>query len=102
VTTVQGTAGRPIVNGAFLSRNAGVGNDFFSLGTRLRRTFSVTERVKLDAMAEAFNLLNRRNNLTMNGTFGSGAYPSSPSSSFGQITAVNDARVVQLVLRMGF
>ena len=102
VTTVQGTAGRPIVNGAFLTRNAGIGNDFFSLGTRLRRTFSVTEHVRLDAMAEAFNLLNHRNNLTMNGTFGPGAYPSNPSSSFGRVTAVNDSRVVQLVLRMGF
>jgi outer membrane receptor protein involved in Fe transport len=102
VTTIQGTAGRPIVKGVFLSRNAGIGNDFFSLGTRLRRTFSITERVRLDAMAEAFNLLNHRNNLTINGAFGSGAYPSSPSSSFGQITAVNDSRVMQLVLRMGF
>ena len=34
VTTVQGTAGRPIVNGEFIGRNAGVGNDFFSLSLR--------------------------------------------------------------------
>src|SRR5581483_6019121 len=31
VTTVQGTAGRPIVDGAFIDRNSGVGPDFFSL-----------------------------------------------------------------------
>ena len=31
VTTIQGTAGRPIVNGAFIERNAGIGSDFFSL-----------------------------------------------------------------------
>ena len=30
VTTIQGTAGRPIVNGAFIPRNAGIGPDFFS------------------------------------------------------------------------
>ena len=30
VTTIQGTAGRPIVNGAFIERNAGIGPDFFS------------------------------------------------------------------------
>ena len=30
VTTVQGTAGRPIVDGEFIPRNAGIGSDFFS------------------------------------------------------------------------
>src|SRR5204862_425558 len=30
VTTIQGTAGRPTVNGAFIGRNVGVGNDFLS------------------------------------------------------------------------
>ncbi len=29
VTTIQGTAGRPIVDGEFIPRNAGVGSDFF-------------------------------------------------------------------------
>ena len=30
VTTIQGTAGRPIVNGEFIERNAGIGSDFFT------------------------------------------------------------------------
>ena len=51
---------------------AGIGNDFFSVGTRVSRTFAVTERVQLEALAEAFNLLNHRNNLTLNGAFGVG------------------------------
>ena len=34
VTTIQGTAGRPIVDGAFIERNAGIGSDFFSLSLR--------------------------------------------------------------------
>ena len=34
VTTVQGTTGRPIVNGEFIERNAGIGSDFFSLNVR--------------------------------------------------------------------
>ena len=42
VTTVQGTAGRPIVDGEFIPRNAGVGSDFFSLSARVSRTFRVT------------------------------------------------------------
>ena len=46
VTTVQGTAGRPIVNGAFIERNAGVGSDFFSLSLRVSRTFPLGKSVR--------------------------------------------------------
>jgi hypothetical protein len=102
VTTVQGTAGRPIVNGAFIGRNVGEGNDNFIVSGRLSRTFALKERVHLEAMAEAFNALNHRNNLTRNAAFGSGAYPTNPSPSFGQVTAVNDPRVAQLALRIRF
>src|SRR5436190_24285518 len=41
VTTVQGTAGRPVVNGAFIERNAGEGPDFFSMSVRLSRAFAI-------------------------------------------------------------
>ena len=102
VTTIQGTAGRPVVNGDFIGRNAGIGNDFYSVSSRLSRTFRITESLRLESVAEAFNLLNRRNNLTRNGTFGAGAYPTNPSPTFGQVTAVNDPRSVQLALRLRF
>jgi hypothetical protein len=88
------------VNGAFIGRNVGIGNDFFSVGTRVSRGFRISENVRLEALAEAFNALNHRNNLTLNGVFGAGAYPSNPSSSFGQVTAVNDPRSMQLALRL--
>ena len=101
-TTIQGATARPTVNGAFINRNAGIGNDFFSLSARLSRTFRITERLRMEGIAEAFNVLNHRNNLTLNGTFGSGAYPTNPASTFGQVTAVNDPRVVQLALRLTF
>jgi hypothetical protein len=102
VTTIQGTAGRPIVNGAFISRNAGIGNDLFNVSIRASRSFQVAERLRLDGIAEAFNALNHRNNLTRNGNFGAGAYPTNPSTTFGQVTAVNDPRMVQLALRFRF
>ena len=102
VTTVQGTAARPIVNGNFISRNAGIGNDFFSVNTRASRTLALGERVRLEVLAEAFNLLNHRNNLTRNAVFGAGAYPSTPSATFGQVNAVNDPRGIQLALRFRF
>jgi len=40
--------------------------------------------------------------LTRNTNFGSGAYPTNPSSSFGQITAVAEPRTFQLGLRVRF
>jgi hypothetical protein len=80
----------------------GIGNDFFSVRARLSRTFQLAERWKMEGIAEAFNALNHRNNLTLHGTFGAGAYPTNPSPAFGQITAVNDPRSVQLALRLTF
>jgi hypothetical protein len=100
--TIQGSAARPTVNGVYINRNAGTGPDFFSVGTRLSRTFTLRERLKMEAFAEAFNLLNHRNNLTYNGTFGTGAYPTNPSPAFGQVTAVNDPRSLQFALRFKF
>ncbi len=102
VTTVQGTAGRPIVNGQFIERNAGVGNDFFSLNARVSRTVALGPSIRLEGMLEAFNLTNRRNNLTRNTNFGAGAYPTSPSATFNQITAVGDPRSLQLAVRLTF
>jgi hypothetical protein len=86
-TTVQGTVARP----AFLGRNTGTGNDLFTVSTRLSRSFPLTDRLTLESVAEAFNTLNHRNNLTKNGVAG---------PAFGTITAVNDPRVVQLALRL--
>jgi hypothetical protein len=102
VTTIQGTAGRPVVNGQFIERNAGEGSDFFSLGLRVSRTFHLTPRIGLEALAEAFNVTNRENVLTRNTNFGSGSYPHNPAPSFGQPTAVGEPRSFQLGARLRF
>jgi hypothetical protein len=102
VTTVQGTAGRPIVNGAFIDRNAGTGPDFFSLNARVSRSLRLAGRSKVELLAEVFNLTNRQNNVAINGNFGAGAYPSSPSATFGQVTAVADPRSMQFAARVRF
>jgi hypothetical protein len=102
VTTIQGTTGRPLVNGAFIARNAETGNDFFSVNARVSRDFRVTGRIGIELLAEAFNLTNRRNVLARNGSFGAGAYPGNPSPSFRQITAVGDPRALQLGVRVEF
>jgi hypothetical protein len=102
LTTVQGTAGRPIVDGQFIPRNSGIGPDFFSLNLRLSRTFRLSNRARLEALVEAFNLTNRTNVVTVNGNFGAGAYPASPALTFGQPTAVSDPRSFQLGFRLRF
>jgi outer membrane receptor protein involved in Fe transport len=101
-TTVQGTSARPTVGGVFINRNAGSGFDSLSLGGRLSRTFRLSEALRLQALAEGFNLTNHLNGVTLNGVFGTGAYPASPSPSFKQITAVNDPRTLQFAVRVEF
>jgi len=114
VASLQGTTGRPFADGApstpnfdvravsFIPRNAGTGNDFFSLTLRATRSFRVRNGARVEALVEVFNLTNRVNNLTRNTNFGSGAYPASPSSTFNQITAVGDSRALQLGVRVRF
>ena len=111
VTTIQGTGGRPLVNGAspspldvrtatFIPRNAGTGNDFFTLNARVVRAFHLSGRTTVEGLVEGFNLTNRTNAVTRSGGFGSGVYPAAPLSTFGQITAVGEPRSVQFGLRM--
>ena len=102
VTTVQGTTGRPIVDGELIERNAGEGGDFFSVSARLARAFRVAGRVELEGLVEAFNLTNRRNAIARNTNFGTGAYPANPSASFGRVTAVGEPRTIQLAVRLRF
>lgn len=102
VTTIQGTTARPLVGGAYIERNAGVGGNFFSLSARLSRTFRGPAGADLQGGVEAFNLTNRRNVLTRNTNFGTGAYPTDPLPAFGRVTAVGDPRAVQLFLRVKF
>jgi hypothetical protein len=101
-TTIQGTTGRPIVNGAFIERNAGIGSDFFTISLRVSRSFRIIGNVRADGLFEVFNLTNRENDLTRNVSFGTGAYPTAPVSNFGQVTAVGDPRTLQLGLRLRF
>ena len=99
---MQGTTARPLMNGSFISRNAGEGFDRFNLNLRLSRSFQFSERLRLEGLAEMFNVTNRVNGVTLNGTFGSGAYPSNPSPTFGQVTSVAEPRSGQVALRLTF
>jgi hypothetical protein len=101
-TTVQGTSGRPIVDGTFIGRNTGRLDPIGLVNLRLLRSIPLRARMGLDLMVEVFNATNRRNVMAVNTNFGAGPYPSSPSASFGQVTAVGDPRAVQLGVRVRF
>ena len=100
--TIQGTAARPTINGVFINRNAGTGFDFVNMGGRVSRNFQLTERSACRRMAEGFNLTNHVNGVTLNGVFGTGTYPTNPSPTYKQITAVNDPRSFQFAVRVSF
>jgi hypothetical protein len=114
VTSLQGTTGRPFANSAvatanfdvrsiaLIPRNAGTGGDFFSLSARLTRTFRVTRGIKVEGIAEAFNLTNHVNALTRNANFGTGVYPANPLTTFNQVTGVADPRAFQIGVRVTF
>lgn len=100
--TVQGTAARPVVGGDFIPRNAGAGPDFFAVSTRVSRAFRLRDHVRLEAIFEVFNLLNRRNAVSLNGVFGPGVYPVAPLPAFGRMIAAGDPRSAQAAIRVSF
>jgi hypothetical protein len=93
--TLQTTAARP----AGVGRNTGVGFNYKDFDFRLSRDFRLKESVRLEAMAEMFNALNRTNLQFPNNTFGTGT---APLATFGKPTAANDPRQMQFGLRLSF
>jgi hypothetical protein len=85
-----------------IPRNAGELGGFLSLNLRLTRTLHVTRGVSVDATIEAFHVTDRDNVVTRNGNFGAGAYPASPASNLGQVTAVQTPRSLQVSTRVRF
>lgn len=82
-----------------VGRNTGEGFDFASLDLRLSRKFAVTEKFKIEAIAESFNLFNRSNLSIPNNTFGPGPLP---RPTFGVATAAFDPRQIQFGLRLSY
>ena len=113
-TNIQTTTSRPCVGLAgnaaactnnvaiMIGRNTGTGFDFFNINTRLSRTIPIGERLHLEAIADIFNILNHPNYEIPNNSFGTGVYPTNPSATFGQPTAVADPREAQFALRLTF
>ncbi len=102
-------------------RNTFKGDSYNTVDMRLSRTFGITERFQMQAMAEGFNLLNRENIRYFNTVYGAvdfcpfdpgatgcggstnpGNLLGSPLSSFGTPRSVFNPRQVQLALRFSF
>jgi outer membrane receptor protein involved in Fe transport len=77
-----------------VGRNTGHGFDYRSLDLRVSRTFALTSRISIEALADAFNVLNRANYQAPNNII--------TSPTFGNPTAVNDPRQLQLGIRLLF
>ncbi|HYO91384.1 MAG TPA: TonB-dependent receptor, partial [Pyrinomonadaceae bacterium] len=84
---------------AGVGRNTGRGFNFASLDLRLSRKLIFKERFQLEAIIEAFNVLNRANLQLPNNIFGTGQ---TPHPTFRQPTAAADPRQLQLGLRFSF
>jgi hypothetical protein len=82
-----------------VGRNSARQPDVSSLDLRISRAFLVGGRHRLEAMLEAFNVLNHVNVVNVNNTFFAGA---APSATFGQPTVAGDPRQIQLGVRWSF
>jgi hypothetical protein len=80
-----------------LGRNPFTTPGFFEMDLRLSRRFAMGERLKLDVIADAFNLTNRLNVAAVNQLCDPG---SSSTCSAGQPTASYDARQFQFALKV--
>jgi hypothetical protein len=85
---------------AGVGRNTGRGFDFFSLDARVSRTFTISERWRIQALAEMFNTLNRANQAVPNNIIGPN--PAAPLPGFGAATAVYDPRQAQAGVRLSW
>jgi hypothetical protein len=82
-----------------VGRNSARGFDSATLDLRISRLFRLPRRHSLEAIVDAFNLLNRSNFLIPNNIRGTGA---APPASFGLPTAAGDPRQMQLGVRWSF
>ena len=94
----------------YTGRNTGLGPSYWTFDTRLQRGFSLTEKVRLDLMFEAFNLFNKLNYQSVNNTVGAtfvsttraiGRPDRSPTDPLG-FTSAFDPRRIQLGFRLAF
>ncbi|HTP30551.1 MAG TPA: carboxypeptidase-like regulatory domain-containing protein [Candidatus Acidoferrales bacterium] len=92
-----------------VGRNALRGPGFFGFDLQLSRTFQVRERLRLQVIANAFNILNHTNfvgafapaGLAAGSSYGT-VSTGLNSSTFGQVTGAYDPRIFQFAMKLSF
>jgi hypothetical protein len=95
----------PFFSSGTLGRNRGITHSFSSLDLRVTRAIKFTERVRLDVIAEGFNLFNRFNEAAASPFFTDvNAFGKRNSSGkyFSRPTAAFDPRQFQFGLKLNF
>jgi hypothetical protein len=87
-----------------LGRNMGITHSYFSVDARVTRRVRITERVRLDLIAEVFNMFNRFNEAAANPFYQTvNAFNQrSGSKYYSQPTAAYDPRQFQFGLKLQF
>jgi hypothetical protein len=91
-----------------VGRNSETTASTFSIDMRLSKKFGLGGSAVLEAIAEAFNLLDRVNFSEINNTFGTGAFPNQPQKdaqgrvTYGLYTKALPPRQIQLALKFAF
>jgi hypothetical protein len=90
-----------------VGRNSLRGPGTVNVDVALSRIFGITERFRLEARAEAFNIINHANfvgGISPAGTVASFATMNTnlSSSAFGQVQSAFDPRILQFALKVYF
>ncbi len=106
-TTNGGDSGeetdRPVVNGVVIARNSGQGSAIYSFDPFIERPFQLGDKAQLRLRMDAFNVFNRGNFVSFNGTYGNGltALPGLGTNSIG-LSSQLTPREIQFSARVSF
>ncbi len=96
----DGNSRNDIVPGA---RNAHTAPAIYNIDARLARRIDITKKLRLELVAEAFNLLNSTNvTVQRNGFYNFTNGVLAPQTNFGQDSGAADPRIVQLAAKITF
>jgi len=90
---------RPFMGAYTVGRNTSIGYSSAVIDARLSKVVNIRERVRVQILAEAFNIQNRVAFNSRNLTWGTDI---APRSTFGQVQGAANPRQIQLGLKVAF